>query len=386
MKALNPHVSEASVERIPWGALAGIVGCLSVFAVTLGLTLPLLSVILENRGVHAAVIGLNAAMTPVGLLVSAPLILPMIRRLGEWRLCLLCMALTAIGVLSFKLSANLAVWFFFRFVYGVAIGVLFTVSEAWITALAPAASRGRIVGLYGSVLSAGFAVGPFVLSVTGSGGWLPFLVAFAFVLLGSVPLTLTRRHLPPFNPEKGASITAFARAAPFLMIAVSVVAVFEASTMSLLPLYGMRHGLGEAMAAIAVGVLILGNVLLQPVIGGIADRRSARATMLGSIVVAMVAALLLPLSVATPWQWPVLMALGGGGFGIYTVTLIELGRRFRGTMLIAGVAAFSAAWGIGGITGPPLGGGAMEYYGPDAFPFMLATAFAALLLAIRFDR
>jgi MFS family permease len=386
MKTMNPAVAELPADEFPWRAIVCVVACVSIFAVTLGLTLPLLSFMLESRRVHTAVIGANAAMTPIGLLLSAPLILPLVRRLGEWRLGLLCMGLTAASILVFKLTDNLAWWFAARIVCGMAIGVLFSISEAWITALAPAASRGRIVGVYMSILAGGFAAGPFLLAFTGSEGWTPFVVAFVFVAVGALPLAVSRRHLPPFSQEKGASIAAFARVAPYLLSVVMVVALFDSTIMSLLPVYGLRHGLSEATAAITVGVLIFGNVLLQPLIGGSADRVDPRVVLFVCMALGVAGGLALPVTVATVWQWPVLLVWGGAAFGIYTVCLIELGRRFTGTTLIAGVAAFSAMWGVGGMIGPPVGGVAMEIFGPDALPVLLAAMFALLAMAGRCDR
>ena len=149
------------------------IACLSAFDVTLGLSYPLLSLILEARGVPAAWIGANAAMTPLGLMLAAPAVLPMARRTGSWQLALLCIGVTAGTLVLLRLSDELRLWFLLRFVLGAAIGILSALSEAWINALATEATRGRIIGLYASVLSLGFAAGPFLLTLTGSAGWAP---------------------------------------------------------------------------------------------------------------------------------------------------------------------------------------------------------------------
>ena len=164
-----------------WRAVAAVIACLSVFDVTLGLTYPLLSLILEARGISATWVGANAAMTPLGLVLTAPAVLPLARRVGSWRLALLCIGATAATLVLLRLSGDLRAWFLLRFVLGGAIGMLFALSEAWINALATEATRGRIIGLYSSVLSLGFATGPFLLTWTGSAGWTPFVVALTFL-------------------------------------------------------------------------------------------------------------------------------------------------------------------------------------------------------------
>jgi hypothetical protein len=54
------------------GAMAGIIATVTVFAVAQGLTYPLLSFILERQGTTSGLIGLSAAMTPLGFIVSRP--------------------------------------------------------------------------------------------------------------------------------------------------------------------------------------------------------------------------------------------------------------------------------------------------------------------------
>ena len=83
------------------------IACLSAFDVTLGLSYPLLSLILEARGVPAAWIGANAAMTPLGLMLAAPAVLPMARRTGSWQLALLCIGVTAGTLVLLRLSDEL---------------------------------------------------------------------------------------------------------------------------------------------------------------------------------------------------------------------------------------------------------------------------------------
>ena len=58
--------------------------------------------------------------------------------------------------------------------------------------------------------------------------------------------------------------------------------------------------------------------------------------------------------------------------GFYTLGMIMMGQRFRGADLAAINAAFIVLWGIGGITGPSLTGTAMDMWGPDGLPLVVA--------------
>ena len=47
---------------------------IGVFGLAFGMSAPLLSLLLEQRGVSAELIGLNSAMMPLGILLFAPII------------------------------------------------------------------------------------------------------------------------------------------------------------------------------------------------------------------------------------------------------------------------------------------------------------------------
>ncbi len=73
-------------------------------------------------------------------------------------------------------------------------------------------------------------------------------------------------------------------------------------------------------------------------------------------------------------------------FGIYTLSLIQLGERFSGLTLIAGNAAFAFAWGLGGMVGSPATGLVMQVTGHHGLPLslgLLCAALAGLLVVAR---
>ena len=156
---------------IPLAAMAGIIATVSVFALAQGLTYPLLSFILERQGTTPGLIGLSAAMTPLGFIVSAPLIPALARRVGAARLAVLCALLAALTLAAIGLVQDVRAWMPLRLLLGVFANPLYVISETWLIALTPAARRGRILGLYSSVVSGGFAIGPLSLGLAGTAGW-----------------------------------------------------------------------------------------------------------------------------------------------------------------------------------------------------------------------
>jgi len=70
------------------------------------------------------------------------------------------------------------------------------------------ARRGRIMGLYSSIVSGGFAIGPLSLGLVGTQGWPPFLIgSAAFLVCGLIVLAVAPR-LPDMPREGEAALSA----------------------------------------------------------------------------------------------------------------------------------------------------------------------------------
>lgn len=368
-------------EKTPWPALAGVIATVSVFAIAQGLTYPLLSFILERQGASSSLIGLSAAMTPLGFILSAPVIQSLVRRFGAGRTALVCAFLGATLLALIGWTRDVWLWFPLRFLLGFSINPLYVISETWMLMLAPAASRGRIMGIYTSIVSAGFATGPLILSVAGTQGWAPFLVGIAAFGLCTFCLGAVLPRLPELREaDEQASLGRFIPLAVLLLCAVTVAAAFEQSLLSLMWVYARSYGSTEATTASLLTVFIAGNIALQIPLGMVAERIGpAKGLALCAAGVA-IGCLLLPLLFATPLIWPLTFVLGAVAFGMYTMALIELANRFSGPMLMAGNAAFALFWGVGGIAGPPVTGAVMDVVGVQGLPLTMGAFCAALAL------
>jgi MFS family permease len=274
------------------------------------------------------------------------------------------------------------IWFGLRLLLGVAINVIFIVSEAWINQLAEPHTRGRTIGLYNTIAAAGFGLGPLTLALIGSHGWLPFLIGIIGILIALPVLVFARNHLPEFDGREDSSVLSFLSLAPLLLLAVASAALSDLATLSLLPIYGLQHGLSEATASFMLAVLIVGNVVLQIPIGWLADRFSRRYLLSALAFGAVIGSILLPAFIdGSMLLWPMLFVWGAIAYGTYTVALIELGDRFSGALLLAGNGAFAIMWGVGGIFGPPVAGAAMDVLGPEGLPITLGVTFGILAIA-----
>lgn len=370
-----------SPRELPWAAMAGIIATVTVFAVAQGLTYPLLSFILERQGTTPGLIGFSAAMTPLGFIVSSLFTPALVRRVGAARFAVLCSILAATALIAIAWTQDVWAWMPLRFLLGFFANPLYMISETWLVSITPAARRGRIMGLYSSIVSAGFGLGPLSLGLVGTQGWPPFLIgSAAFLVCGLIVLAVAPRL--PDMPREGeaVSVGGFFALAPLLLFAVFTAAAFEQVLLSLFAVYGAALGSTEQRIASLITCFIAGNAVLQIVLGRAAERFGSTRMMLFCVLACLAGCLLLPLLFATWLIWPLFFVWGGVSFGIYTLSLIQLGERFTGQALIAGNAAFGIVWGIGGIVGSPVAGLAMQLTGHQGLPSSLGLLCCVLVV------
>jgi MFS family permease len=356
---------------------------ISVFGLAFGMTYPLLSLILEQRGVSTEMIGINSAMMPVGILLFSSLIPVASKRFGARNVAIVAAVLTALFIMAYKVFDTLEAWFIIRMLQGMSVSTLFVLSEAWIVGYAGSEHRGKIVAIYASVLSASFGAGPAIVAWIGIDGWAPFVIGAIVILLGVIPLSLVRDESTEASEETHSSgFFRFLPKAPMLLAAVGAFAIFDAATLSLLPVYGIQTGLNLSTAATALSVLIIGNIVFQFPLGWLADRVSHRLLLAGCALVTVVMLLVLPFVMASNWMWLVLVVIGSTGYGVYTVSLTSLGDRFSGQELINGSAAFAIVWGMGALFGSVAGGWAMSGFGPHGLPLSIAVVYLLLVVGL----
>lgn len=366
-----------------WRNLIAACAAISVFGLAFGMTYPLLSLILESRGVSTDMIGINSAMMPIGILLFSSVIPIATRRFGARKVATVAALATSVLILSYKTFDTLAAWFVLRLLQGMSMSTLFVLSEAWIVGFAGSEHRGKIVAIYGSILSASFGAGPALVGWIGIEGWTPFVLGSIVVLLGVIPLTLVEEdNTARLEETQTSGIFEFAPKAPMLLAAVGAFAIFDAATLSLLPVYGLRTGLDVPTAAMALTALITGNIILQFPIGWLADKFPHRLVLAGCALTTSIAVLGLPFVMATVWMWPVLVIAGATGYGVYTVSLTSLGDRFKGIELVNGSASFAVMWGIGALFGSVAGGWAMAGLGPHGLPMLVSIIYALLMLGL----
>ena len=345
-----------------------------------GLTLQLMPLIQHNLGTPAWLIGLTAAMGPLGILITGPMLPSFIKRVGAKTVAYGAISCILFSLIGFGASTWLPLWFFLRLIMGAATGALFTVSETWIIGATNDQNRGRIMGLYIAILSSSFALGPLILPFTGIEGWKPWIISAVCIAAGSIPLTLVsvRSHIG----ERSHGYFSVFRRAPLLFAAIGAATFFDSVFISFFTIFATAKGVPLATASTMLGFGVIGCAVLFYPIGWLGDHWSRDKVVICNAVITVVCCLALA-SFITSWiAWPLVLVLFGTAAGVYVVSLALMGDIFKGADVVSGSAAVATMWGVGGLIGPPIAGLAIDTFGINALPYTLALLYAALLITL----
>jgi len=369
-------------EDIHWPSLIAAITAITAVGIAIGLGLPLLSLILENRGIPSSLNGLNTATAGIAAMIAAPITTKLAHRYGVATTMIWAVSLAAVSSLGFYYIENFWAWFPLRIIFHGAITTLFILSEFWISVAAPPGKRGLVLGIYATVLSLGFASGTAIFSIVGTVGMLPFIIAAVVILAAAIPIFLARAESPYLDEKPQHHFLKYTFAVPTAIMGVFVFGAVEAGGLALLPVYATRNGFTEAQASSLLTVMAIGNVALQIPLGLMSDRIRDRRVLLAIMgIIGLCGSLLLPF-VSSSWiPLAVLLVIWGGVVaGLYTVGLSLLGQRFSGSDLAAANAAFIFFYAIGTIAGPAAIGAGMDLDGSQGFALVITAFFAVFVV------
>ena len=369
--------------------MIAVIACAGLVGLAFGYTLPLLSIIMEKAGIGSTLIGLSAASESAAIILFGPIVPRLIGTIGIRNAMFggTVVGAVALGALAF--FHPLLVWFPLRFVLGGGIFLVLIASDIWVTQGASAKRRGRMIGIYGTAITGGMALGALLVGLIGSDGTLPIFIGAAILASAALPLAFAYGPAPAMEEAGKLKPRTLLLAMPLLVAAVFAFGVIDSSALSLLPVFGLHLGMDEQTSTVLVFVLVAGSILLQFPIGWLADRIDRLHVLLMCAVAGTVAAIFLPISLGSEWaMWICLFVVGGSMVGLYTVSLAILGARYTGGELAAAVTLFAMILAVGSTLGPLIGGAAIDVWDPYGLNVVIIGAFClvlalALFLGIR---
>ncbi|MGE7959372.1 MFS transporter [Pseudomonas sp. NPDC089530] len=366
-----------------WATYFAVLSAVLSVGLALGVSMPLVSFRLESWGYGPFAIGVMASMPAIGVLLGAKLSSRLAARFGTAGLMRLCLWGGAISIGLLALLPSYPLWLVLRLMIGMVLTIVFILGESWINQLVVEQWRGRLVALYGSSYALSQLAGPLLLGALGTEHDYGFWVGV--VLLVVSPLLLVGRSGAPSS--ESCSVTLgdlwrFCRGLPAIGWAVALFAAFEAMILTLLPVYCLRQGFTEEVALAMVSTVVVGDALLQLPIGALADRMSRRTLFAGCAVILALSSLAIPLLLETLLIWPLWVLFGASAGGLFTLSLILIGERYRDDALVRANAHVAQLWGIGCLVGPLVAGAGSQWVSGHALLWLMAAGALGLIVLL----
>lgn len=356
--------------RLLWLLGAGTASLMLAFA----MINPVLAVLLQRQGHGPAFIG-AFAMLPfllVGLLM--PIMPRVLARTGHVAGYRAGAALELVAMVGFAAASEVSVWVAASVVSGVGAAMQWNAAEALLTRHAPAAVRGRVMGLYQTGLGAALALGPFLPALLGLSAGQALWLGAGFTATCLALALAARTPAEPVAPAGSAEQAPAPRLLPWLAALAFAGGVFEAGLSAIGAAHAASLGMALGQAASVAGAIGIGSFLVQYPAGWAGDHVAPRRLFTGAAVVLLGASALFSLAGQVPWLlWACGFAWGAVGGALYTLSMVQVAHAFAGHGTAAATAAIIAGYTWGGTLGPLASGVALEAAGVRGMATLLAV-------------
>ena len=220
-------------------SLAAVISVIMIFGLTLGLTIPLIAIVLDSQGHSSGAIGLHASVQFLGIMLASPITPRLLVAVGASRLMILSMMAMTLIFFTFTVFTGFMPWLLLRLLLGGVEGIIFICADTWISQVVPTARRGRAIGKYGTMLAVGVATGPLLLELTGVEGAVPFLTGGVLTIIPLVILLFALNIAPHIRESSRRSPWKMAKTVPVAVASVMLFGFLDAAAFGLLPIYGL---------------------------------------------------------------------------------------------------------------------------------------------------
>ena len=379
---MSGQTADAPASERPGLAFAGLFAVTFCGLLAVGAVLPVLP-----RYVHGP---LGAGDIAVGVVIgsyaiSGLLLRPIAGRLADRRGrkptvvvggLLLCLSgllyLAGLGIVGLIVA---------RLVLGAGEGAVYTAGSAWIIDLAPAARRGRVLGLYGLAVWGGLSVGPLAgeLLLQTSGYSAVWIFAAAMPLLGALIASQVPDSFEPVAHAEPHPLIAPEAVRPGLAVALASVGYAAVATFIVLHLEARDVGHG----ALVFGAFAAMIVLTRLVAGDLPDRVGAARVAIGATLGEALGLLTIAFAHSLPIALLGGMAMGAA-FSLLNPSLMLIAvNRVSASARGAAMGTFTAFFDAGVGIGAPLAGLAAaltDYEGAFVLAAAIAVCSALLIL------
>lgn len=354
-----------------------------------GMLLPLIAIIFEQDGVSSSMNGLHATGLYIGILIASPLMEAPLRRFGYKPIILVGGLAVAVSLALFPLWKSFWFWFVLRLAIGIGDHMLHFATQTWITSFSPKERIGRNISIYGLFFGLGFAAGPLMTKFLEVNSTLPFIISSAISLAAWLTVWLLKNERPEHDTESTSFFGTMKRFGIVFKYAwVAFLPPFgygflEASLNGNFPVYAMRSGIGVNAVAILLPAFAAGGIISQLPLGILSDKLGRRTVLLAITLTGFLCFTAAGMLEDSPTGLLICFFLAGTVVGsTFSLGISYMADLLPKQLLPAGNLMCGIFFSFGSISGPFIGGVAIELLEGISFFYVVSTMLLLIFIAL----
>ncbi len=340
----------------------------------------LLSVRGAEENFSLLALGLIGTGWSVGFVAGSLTVPLVVRKVGHIRAFSVMAAIGTITILLNLLLINDVSWIVLRALSGFCFAGAAMIVESWLNEVADNKSRGTIFSIYVTINMAASTLGQVAMSVTGTAGYIPFVIGAISFICAVLPTALTSTPQPKPLQSARIDLALLYRTSPVAAIAAFSVGMANGAFGTLAPVYGYEQGLDASGIALLFAIAAILGAIAQVPFGRLSDRIDRRLVLIGlSGSAALVGALTVIINPAAGWPMYVLFAAYGFAANpIYAVAVAHANDFAKDGEFAKIAGGMLLIMGVGLAIGPAVASLIMGAWNPVGLFLVTATFHGAL--------
>lgn len=366
-----------------------LVSIVAISGFSQGMLLPLIAIIFEQDGVSSSMNGFHATGLYLGILIASPLMEAPLRRFGYKPIILIGGFTVAISLALFPLWKSFWFWFLLRLAIGIGDHMLHFATQTWITSFSPKNRLGRNISLYGLFFGLGFAAGPLMTGFLKVNTTLPFIISSAISLAAWLTVWLLKNERPEHDSDSSSFFGTMKRFGKVFKYAwVAFLPPFgygflEASLNGNFPVYAMRSGIGVDAVALLLPAFAIGGILSQLPLGILSDKLGRRNVLLVVTLAGFISFTAAGLLENSTTGLLICFFIAGTVVGsTFSLGISYMADLLPKQLLPAGNLMCGIFFSFGSISGPFIGGLAIQWLKGISFFYVISTMLLLIFIAL----
>ncbi len=340
----------------------------------------LLSVRGAEENFSLLALGLIGTGWSIGFVAGSLAVPLVVRKVGHIRAFSVMAAIGTVTILLNLLWINDISWIVLRALSGFCFAGAAMIVESWLNEVADNRSRGTIFSIYVTINMAASTLGQIAMSVTGTAGYIPFVIGAISFICAVLPTALTSSPQPRPLQSARLDLKLLYRTSPVAAIAAFSCGMANGAFGTLAPVYGYEQGLDAGGIALLFAVAAILGAVAQVPFGRLSDRIDRRLVLIGlSGFAAVVGALTVLINPGAGWGMYVLFAAYGFAANpIYAVAVAHANDFARDGDFAKIAGGMLLILGVGLAIGPAVASLIMGAWHPVGLFLVTATFHGAL--------